>query len=354
MRTIALLIALAALGGASAPAPNYHLTHRFVLGGEGGWDYLTYDPAAKRLFVSRSTHVMVVDPMTGTVVGDIPDTPGVHGIALAPDLGKGFTSNGADGSVTVFDLRSRKHIATIRTAAKNPDAIVYEPAGKRVFTFNGGSNDATVIDAQRNAVVATIPLGGRPEFAVTDGKGMIYDNIESTSEIVTIDARKAQIVARWPLGTCQGLRAFQWIASIVACSPHARERWKSSTRTAATSSPPCRRVPTDATRFDPQTKLAFASNGRDGTLTVVREDSPTAFKVVQNAKTEAGARTMALDLQRTSNWERLPGLRPAPPQRLNSDCTDAAALKPATPPAPASRRIPARSSCRSADWYSAA
>ncbi len=207
MKTANIFLAFLALSGMSlAPASaaaNYHVTNRYVLGGAGGWDYLTYDVAGKRLFISRSTHVMVVDPATGNSVGDIPNTPGVHGIALAPELGKGFTSNGEDGTVTVFDLRSLKPITTIQTNAKGPDGIVYDPANKRVLTFNGGSNDATVIDAQSNSVVATIPLGGRPEFPVADGKGMVYDNVESTSEIVAIDTAKAAIVSRWSLGTCQ-------------------------------------------------------------------------------------------------------------------------------------------------------
>ncbi len=291
--------ALLALGAVPAtPSPNYHAAQRYVLGGSGGWDYLTYDPARKRLFISRSTHVMVVNPMTGKLLGDIPNTPGVHGIALAPELRKGFTSNGADGSVTVFDLQSLKIITTIATTAKNPDGIVYDPATKRVFTFNGGGNDATAIDAQTNSVVGTIPLGGRPEFPVADGKGIVYDNIESTSEIVAIDARNAKIAARWPLGACQspsGLSMDRLNRRLfTACQGQIGIVDADSGKVIAT-------VPTgagtDATRFDPGTKLAFASNGRDATLTVVHEDSPNAFSVVQNAKTEMGARTMALDPQ---------------------------------------------------------
>ncbi len=201
-----LLVRAAFLGATTlaiaAPAVNYQLAQTYVLGGSGGWDYLTYDPASKRLFISRGTHVMVVDPFTGKIVGDIPNTPGVHGIALAPELGKGFTSNGADGTVTVFDLATLATTATIQTSARNPDGIAYDPASSRVFTFNGGSNDATVIDAHTNAAVATIPLGGRPEFPAVDGRGMVYDNVESTSEIVAIDVRNAKMVGRFPLGSC--------------------------------------------------------------------------------------------------------------------------------------------------------
>jgi YVTN family beta-propeller protein len=300
MKIIALSLtaALLTLTPAASATPGYHLAHRYLLGGAGGWDYLTYDPAGRRLFISRSTHVMVVDPSTGAVVGDIPNTPGVHGIALAPDLGKGFTSNGEDGSVTVFDLRTLKPTATIQTGSKEPDGIAYDPMSKRVFTFDGGSDAATAIDARTDAVVATIPLGGRPEFPAADGKGMIYDNVESTNEIVEIDARRAVIVARFPLGACThpaGLSIDQVHRRLFpSCSGRLGVVDADSGKVIAL-------LPTgagtDATRFDPATGLAFASNGRAATLTVVHEDTPNSFRVVQNAATETGARTMALDPQ---------------------------------------------------------
>jgi YVTN family beta-propeller protein len=279
-------------------APAYHTTARYVLGGQGGWDYLKYDPAGKRLFISRSTHVMVVDPASGKIVGDIPNTPGVHGVALAPELGKGFTSNGEDATVTVFDLRSLKTLATVQTGAKAPDAIVYDPATKRVFTFNGESNDATAIDAQTNAVVGTVALGGRPEFAVADGKGTIYNNIESTSELVAINAQTLAVTARYELGACQSPSGISMDAAhrrlFIACRGQIGIVDADSGKVITT-------LPTgagtDATRFDPNTQNAFASNGRDGTLTVVHENSPNSFTVLENAKTEAGARTMALDPQ---------------------------------------------------------
>jgi len=299
MRIISVCLAFLVLVVAPvAAAPNYHVAHRYVLGGDGGWDYLTYDPASKRLFISRSTHVMVVDPLTGKIVGDIPNTPGVHGIVLAPELGKGFTSNGADGTVTVFDLQTLRTLTTIHTSAQNPDGIVYDPATKRVLTFNGRGNDATVIDAQTNTVVATVPLGGRPEFPVADGKGMVYDNIESTSEIVAIDSQKAAIVARYPLGTCQtpsGLSMDRVNRRLfTACRGEMGVVDADSGKVIAT-------LPTgagtDATAFDSRQNLAFAPNGRDATLTVVHEDSPATFSVLQNAESETGARTMALDPQ---------------------------------------------------------
>ena len=220
----------------------------------------------------------------------------MHGIAIAAELGRGFTSNGSDGTVTVFDLASLKVLTTIHTDAKNPDGIAYDPATKRVFTFNGGSKEATAIDAQTNAVIATIPLGGRPEFPAVDGRGMVYDNIESTSEIVAIDARSATIVKRFALGSCQhpsGLSMDRQHRRLFpACQGQMGVVDADNGNVIAT-------LPTgagtDATRFDANTGLAFASNGRDATLTVVHEDDPNHFTVVQNAATVTGARTMELD-----------------------------------------------------------
>lgn len=276
----------------------YHVAHTYVLGGTGGWDYLSYDAASHRLFISRATHVMVVDPRSGTIVGDVPNTPGVHGIALAPELNKGFTSNGTDGTVTVFDLATLATLAVIQTGAKNPDGIAYDPATARVFTFNGGSNDATIIDARTNAVIANIPLGGRPEFPAVDGRGMVYDNVESTSEIVAIDARTAKITARFALGTCLNPSGLSIDAQhrrlFVACQGEMGVVDADSGKVVAT-------IPTgagtDATRFDPNSGLAFASNGRSATLTVVHEDDPNHFTLVQNATTIAGARTLEVDPQ---------------------------------------------------------
>src|SRR6267154_6838725 len=187
---------------AFAPA-QYQVKQKYVLGGDGGWDYLTFDAAGKRLFISRGTHVMVVDPYKGTVLGDIPDTAGVHGIALAQDLGKGFTSNGRDNTVTVFDLKTLKETGRIKIDAQNPDAILYDAASKRVFTFNGRSKNATAIDAVKESVVGNIPLNGKPEFAAADGKGMVFVNIEDTHELTSIDAGKATVVKTWPLKPCE-------------------------------------------------------------------------------------------------------------------------------------------------------
>lgn len=296
---IVVLVVVACLcaGSVKAFAPaQYQVKQKYVLGGEGFWDYLTFDPAGKRLFISRGTHVMVVDPYKGSAIGDIPDTPGVHGIALAQDLGKGFTSNGRDNSVTVFDLKTLKETARIKIEGKNPDAILYDPATQHVFTFNGGSSNATVIDAATGTVVVTIPLDGKPEFGVSDGKGMVYVNIEDKSEVTSIDAKKGAVVKSWPLAPCEepsGLAMDREHRRLFA-GCHNKMMAVMDADTGKVIATPAIGEGVDANGFDTDKQLAFSSNG-DGTLTVVHEDSPAKFSVLENAETAKFARTMALD-----------------------------------------------------------
>jgi DNA-binding beta-propeller fold protein YncE len=201
-RMKAFLCCLVLGAAAYAANPNYHVIKKLPLGGEGGWDYLTVDSGARRLYISRGTHVMVVDIDKDKVAGDIPDTLGVHGIALAPELNRGFTSNGRSNTATIFDLKTLKILGQVKTGA-NPDCILYDPATKRVFTFNGRSNDATVFGAATGEVAATIALGGKPEFATADGKGRVFVNIEDTSEVVEIDSRKLAVAKRSSLKPCE-------------------------------------------------------------------------------------------------------------------------------------------------------
>lgn len=276
--------------------PGYHVINKLQLGGEGGWDYLTVDSAARRLYVSHATHVVVVDIDAGKVVGDIPDTPGVHGIALAPELNRGFISNGRANSATIFDLKTLNVLGQVKTGT-NPDAILYEPDAKRVFTFNGRSNDATAFDAATGEVVAaTIPLGGKPEFSTTDGKGKVYVNIEDTGEVVEIDSRKPAVVKRSSIKPCEepsgmGLDAAHHRTFSVCRNKLMVVLDTESGNVIAT-------VPigqgTDGGGFDPGTGLAFSSNG-EGTLTVVKESSPGKFDVSETVTTQRGARTMAID-----------------------------------------------------------
>jgi DNA-binding beta-propeller fold protein YncE len=281
----------------SVPAqstPGYHLLKTYKLGGEGGWDYLTFDNSMRYLYISRATRVMVVDADTGKQVGEITDTPGVHGIALAPDLGRGFTSNGREGTVSIFDLKSFKTVSKVK-AGENPDAILYDPASKRVFTFNGRSSDSTAIDAEKGAVVGTIKLEGKPEFAVSDGKGELFVNIEDKNQMDALDSNKLEVKARWPLAPCEGpsglsldsknRRLFSGCEKLMAIVDADSGKLVSTL-------PICDGV--DATAYDDETKLAFASC-HDGKLTVIREESPNKFSVVENATTQPGARTMALD-----------------------------------------------------------
>src|SRR5690348_10922533 len=196
--TVCLLITTAAL----AAGPDYHVIKTYKLGGEGGWDYLTLDSNARRLYISRATHVIVIDADSGKAVGDIADTPGVHGIALDPESGQGFVSNGREGTMSIVDLKTLKTIKKVKVG-ENPDAILYDPASKRVFTFNGRSHDASAVDASKGEVIGTIKLDGKPEFAVTDLKGEIFVNIEDKSELVAIDPTKLEIKSRWPLAPCE-------------------------------------------------------------------------------------------------------------------------------------------------------
>lgn len=276
---------------------QYELRKKHVLGGDGGWDYLTYDATGHRLFISRGTRVVVVDPDQGTVLGEIPDTAGVHGIALAQDLGKGFTSNGRDNTVTVFDLKTLKETSKIKLeGAENPDAIMYDAFSKRVFTFNGRSKNATVIDAVKGTVVGNIALTGKPEFAVADGKGLVFVNIEDTAELTSIDASKAAVVNTWKLTGCEDPSGLDMDVKnrrlFAGCHNKVMAVVNADTGKVVATVPIGEGV--DANAFDPGTQLAFSSNG-DGTLTVVHEDSPDKFTVVQNAETQKFARTMALD-----------------------------------------------------------
>jgi DNA-binding beta-propeller fold protein YncE len=300
MRKLFLCAAVAAIFtfvfSLSASAPQYQLKQKFTIGGDGGWDYLTYDPNSKHLFISRGTRVQVVDPDTGNVVTEIPNTTGVHGIAIAQDLGKGFTSNGRENSVTVFDLKSLKETDKIKIDGENPDAILYDPSSKRVFTFNGRSKNATAIDATNNKVVGTIPLDGKPEFAAADGKGSVFVNIEDKSELTKINAGQAKVESTWPLAPCEepsGLAMDQKHRRLFAgCGNKMMAIVNADSGKVVTTVPIGQGV--DANGFDPGTDLAFSSNG-DGTLTVVHEDSADKFTVAQNAQTQRGARTMALN-----------------------------------------------------------
>jgi hypothetical protein len=276
---------------------GYHVAKTIALGGDEGWDYVTVDSDARRLYVSHGNRVVVLDADSLAVSGEIPDTQGVHGIAVASNLGRGFTSNGRANTVTIFDLKTLKTIGTLR-AGTNPDAIVYDVGTKRVFTMNGRSQDTTAIDAASGTVVGTLALGGKPEFAVADGKGSIFVNIEDKSELVEFDPQKLAVLHRWPLAPCQepsGLAIDRKSRRLFAGCDN-RMMAVVNADTGKVVATPAIGEGVDANGFDPATNFAFASNG-EGKLTVVHEDSPDKFTIVDNLPTKRSARTMGLDLQ---------------------------------------------------------
>ncbi len=277
-----------------AAAGGFHVTGKINIGGEGGWDYITADSAARRLYVSHGTKVVVVDLDTQKTVGEIPNTQGVHGIAIAPKAGRGYISDGRTNDVTVFDLKTLKEVARIGTG-QNPDAILYDPHSNRVFTFNGRSKDSTVIDAATNKVVVTIPLGGKPEFAATDGSGTVWVNIEDKNQMAEIDTTGAHVNKTYALEGCDE-------PSGLAMDPKAHHLFSvCGNKVMVISDPAAGKViaklpigqGADGAGFDPGLGFAFSSNG-DGTLTVVRQ-SGGKYEVAENATTQRGARTMAVD-----------------------------------------------------------
>jgi len=278
-----------------AADPGLHVTKTYTLGGDGGWDYLKLDPDSRRLYISRSTHVIVIDADSGKSVGDIADTPGVHGIALAPGLGRGFTSNGREGTVSIFDLSTLKTIKKVQVG-DNPDAILFDPATNRVFTFNGRSHDSTAIDAATGDVVGKIPLDGKPEFGVTTGAGEIFVNLEDKSEILALDPKGLKIKSIWPLAPCQepsGLAIDIKNRRLFAgCDNKVMAVVNADTGKVVTTLPIGDGV--DANGFDPETGFAFASCG-EGVLIVAHEDSPDTYSIAQSVPTQRGARTMAVD-----------------------------------------------------------
>jgi YVTN family beta-propeller protein len=295
------LLGAAPAGSAEATNPEsgpsgYRLLKKIPLEGEEGWDYLSLDSAGRRLYISRETRVLVFDLETEAAVGDIRGMNGVHGIAIAQESNRGFTSNGKDGTSIYFDLKSLKPLGQVKTG-KNPDAIIYDPATKRVFVMNGGSDSATVIDAATGNVAGTISLGGAPEFAVADGAGRVYVNVEDKNQIVVIDSRKLAVFARWTLGGGQkptGLAIDRKNRRLFSTCRDSKTMVVLDADTGKILASLPIGAGVDAADFDPEPGLAICSNG-DATMTVVREESPVKFAVLENVQTWGGAKTMALD-----------------------------------------------------------
>jgi YVTN family beta-propeller protein len=276
-------------------ADSYQITKKIPIPGQGSWDYLTVDEGARRLYVSHGTQVEVLDLDSGAIVGKIENTQGVHGIAIAPDLGRGFVSDGQSSTVTIFDLKTLKMIADVPTG-KKPDAIIYDPATSRVFAFNGGSNSATVIEAKDGKVAGTIDLGGGPEFAAADGNGYVYNNLEDESLVLKINSRTLKVEQRWPTAPCASPSSMAIDAAnrrlFLGCRSKVMAVMNADTGQVITALPIGDHV--DATAFDVETRLIFNSNG-EGTVTVIRQDSPDKYSVVETVKTLPRAKTSALD-----------------------------------------------------------
>jgi DNA-binding beta-propeller fold protein YncE len=291
----AILTLSSALLATPVPSGGYTVIKRIPIPGQGSWDYLSVDEGARRLYVSHGTQVEVVDIDSGSVVGSIPKTPGVHGVALAPELGRGFVSNGQASTVTIFDLKTLKAIADVPTGQK-PDAIIYDPATSRVFAFNGGSNSATAIEAATGKVAGTVDLQGGPEFAAADGNGFVFDNLEDESLVLKINSRDLKVEQRWPTAPCASPSSMAMDRAnrrlFLGCRSKVMAVMNSDTGQVITTLPIGDHV--DATAFDSESKLIFNSNG-EGTITVIHQDSPDKYSVVETVKTAPRAKTMALD-----------------------------------------------------------
>jgi YVTN family beta-propeller protein len=305
---------------------NYKIVNKIHVEGEGGWDYISVDEVNGRIFASHATVAQAVDIKTGKLAGTITDTKGIHGIAIANDLNKGFTSNGRDSSVTVFNLKTLEVITKVKITGRNPDAILYDPFSQKVFTFNGGSSNSTVIDAKENKVLATIPLDGKPEFSVTDGKGKIYVNIEDKSLINQINATTLKVEQHWPIAPGEepsGLALDNKTHRLFSvCGNKLMVVTDAETGKVITTLPIGDRC--DGVTFDPDKKRAYSSNG-DGTITVVQEENSNSFKVLETIQTQLGARTITIDKTThhlylpTAEYESAPsGSNRRPPIKPNS------------------------------------
>lgn len=296
--TLFLASAVAVATIAAAPAPQgsgYRLLKKLTLGGEGGWDYLSADPVSHRLFISRGTHIMVVDA-DGNVVGDIPNLQGTHGAQIVNEIGRGFSSNGRSNSVTIFDLKTLAPINEVKLpAADGPDGFMYDPASNSVFVFNARSKDATAVNANTGEVAGTVPLGGKPEASQADGAGHAWVNIEDKAQLVEFDTKEFKVLNTWALPNCEeptGM-AIDTAHKRLFIGCHSKVMLVTDYAGKVVASVPIGQG-VDAASFDPATQFAFASCG-DGTITVAHEDSPDKYTIVETISTQRGARTMALD-----------------------------------------------------------
>ena len=298
---------------AASAAGGYHLLQTVSVPGDEGWDHPTVDTAGRRLYVSHGSNVAVMDVDSGKLVGKIDKTSGAHAIAIVPELGRGFISNGQANSVTIFNPKTLETIGEVNVPGVNPGPIVYDAPTKRIFTFNGGSSNATAIDAKKGKVVGTIDLGGTRELAASDAKGHVFVNLVDKNVVLQIDSRKLTAGERWPLGDCQrpGTMAIDQKNSrlFIGCGNRLMAILDSNDGRLITTVPIGEGR--DQAEFDPETGLVFSSNG-EGTVTVIHQESPDKYSVLETVKTAPGARTMALDLKTHKIFLPLADLGPAP------------------------------------------
>jgi DNA-binding beta-propeller fold protein YncE len=295
--TITFASGLASCGWAQTTG-GYHITRTINLGGDGSWDYLRFDPAGKRLFIARSTRVMVADLTSGKLSAELPNTAGVHGVALVPDLHRGVTSNGKANTATIFDLETLHPIATVPTGEK-PDGILYEPFSKLVLTMNGHSNSITLIDPQAAKVVGTIALPGRPETAVSDGQGKVFVNLEDKAQIAVVNIAQRAVSATWDLTGCT-----EPTGLAMDTRDKAQQRLFSACHSGslivvdASTGKNLQKLPigsgVDAAAYDPATQTIFTSNG-EGSISVIQQINPNSYSNLETVPTLPGAKTMALD-----------------------------------------------------------
>jgi YVTN family beta-propeller protein len=298
------------------PDGGYHLLKKYDLGAAPGgkeyWDYITFDPATRRLYVSHNTEVKVVNADTGAIIGSISELKRVHGIALVSELGRGFLSDGGADEAVVFDMKTLKVTGHIKTGG-NPDCIIYDPTSKHIFTMNGKTNDASVIDPATTTVVATIPIGGRPEYAVADGHGTIYDNVEDKSEVVAIDSMANTVKTQWPIAPAEGATAIDLDVKHHRLFIGGRNKVQAIMN--VENGKIIHTFPigagVDTNIFDPETGTLFVAV-REGILHVFHEDTPDQFSVVESVKTEFGARNMAFDPKTHQLFSDTADFAPAP------------------------------------------
>ncbi|HEV2456539.1 MAG TPA: YncE family protein [Verrucomicrobiae bacterium] len=289
-------VSAASFGGVCKADDLYHFITQIPIGGDGGWDYLSIDSHAHRLYVSHATEIVVIDLKSNHIVGEITNTPGVHGIVVAPKLGLGVTSNGRENKAGIVDLKTLETLSKVDTS-EGPDGFAYNPAMREAYLFCGRANAATVVDVTGQKVVATVPLAGRPEFAQADPKAnRVYDNLEDQSEVAVIDGAAHTVVTNWPIAPGESGSGMAIDVKnhrlFIGCHNQMMVMMDSRNGQVMATVPIGEGVDADA--FDPKTKLAFASCG-DGTTTIAHEDSPDKLTVVQTLKTQRGARTLALD-----------------------------------------------------------